>query len=45
MNKQIAISTENFQELIEKKGYYVDKTPFIKTVFGDDTCSVQLRNC
>ncbi len=42
MNKQIAISTENFQELIEKNGYYVDKTPFIKTVFGDDTCNVQL---
>ncbi len=42
MNKQIAVGAENFQDLIEKNGYYVDKTPFIKTVFGDNACSVQL---
>ena len=33
MLKPIAIGTEIFHELIESNSYYVDKTPFISTVF------------
>ena len=30
MNKKIAIGIQNFEELIQKDYYYIDKTDFIK---------------
>ena len=33
MLKSIGIGAESFHELIESNSYYVDKTPFIRTVF------------
>ena len=34
MLKSIGIGAELFHELIESNSYYVDKTPFIRTVFN-----------
>ena len=42
MLKSIGIGTELFHKLIEKNRYYVDKTPFIKTVFEDNDVDVML---
>ena len=42
MLKSIGIGTELFHKLIEKKHYYVDKTPFIKTIFEDNDVDVML---
>ncbi len=40
--KYIGIGTEFFHELIESNSYYVDKTPFIRTVFKENTSKVML---
>ena len=40
--KYIGIGTEFFHELIENNCYYVDKTPFIRTVFKENTSKVML---
>ena len=40
--KYIGIGTEFFHELIESNSYYVDKTPFIRTIFKDNTSKVML---
>ena len=40
--KPICIGAELFHELIESNSYYVDKTPFIRTVFKDNTSKVML---
>ena len=42
MLKPISIGAEFFHELIESNSYYVDKTPFIKTVFAENTSKVML---
>ncbi len=42
MLKPINVGAEIFHELIESGSYYVDKTGFIKTVFGDNTSKVML---
>ena len=42
MGKPIGIGTEFFHELIESNSYYVDKTPFIRTVFQDNGAEVLL---
>ena len=42
MLKSIGIGTELFHKLIEKKHYYVDKTPFIKNIFKDNDVDVML---
>ena len=42
MLKSIVIGTELFHKLIEKKHYYVDKTPFIKNIFKDNDVDVML---
>ena len=42
MLKPIAIGTEIFHELIESNSYYVDKTPFISTVFEKNTSKVMI---
>ena len=42
MLKSIRIGAESFHKLIESDSYYVDKTPFIKTVFKDNTTDVML---
>ena len=38
--KYIGIGTEFFHELIENNCYYVDKTPFIRTVFKENNADV-----
>ena len=38
--KYIGIGTEFFHELIENNCYYVDKTPFIRTVFMENKSDV-----
>ena len=40
--KTIGVGTELFHNLIENNRYYVDKTPFIKTVFKDTGSDVML---
>ena len=40
--KPICIGAELFHELIESNSYYVDKTPFISTVFEKNTSKVML---
>ena len=35
MVKPVNIGAESFHELIESNSYYVDKTPFIRTVFQE----------
>ncbi len=42
MLKSIGIGAESFHELIESHSYYVDKTPFIRTVFKENTSKVML---
>ena len=42
MLKSIGIGAESFHELIESNSYYVDKTPFIRTIFKDNTSKVML---
>ena len=42
MLKSIGIGAELFHELIESNSYYVDKTPFIRTVFKENTSKVML---
>jgi len=42
MLKSIGIGAESFHELIESNSYYVDKTPFIRTVFKENTSKVML---
>ena len=42
MLKSINIGAESFHELIESNSYYVDKTPFIRTVFKENTSKVML---
>ena len=42
MLKSINIGAESFRELIESNSYYVDKTPFIRTVFKENTSKVML---
>jgi hypothetical protein len=42
MLKPIGIGAELFHELIESNSYYVDKTPFIKTIFEENTSKVML---
>jgi hypothetical protein len=42
MLKSIGIGTELFHKLIEKDSYYVDKTPFIRTVFKENNADVML---
>ena len=42
MVKPVNIGVETFHELIESNSYYVDKTPFIRTVFKDITSKVLL---
>ena len=39
--KYIGIGTEFFHELIENNCYYVDKTPFIRTVFKENKSDVK----
>ena len=43
MLKSIRIGAESFHKLIESDSYYVDKTPFIKTVFKDNTTDDQVN--
>ena len=40
--KSINIGAESFHELIESHSYYVDKTPFIRTVFKENSADVML---
>ena len=40
MLKSVSTDLEIFHELIESYSHYVDKTPFIKTIFQDHTVSV-----
>ena len=40
MLKSVSTDIEIFHELIESNSHYVDKTPFIKTIFQDHTVSV-----
>jgi len=40
MLKSIGIGAELFHELIESNSYYVDKTPFIRTVFKENKSDV-----
>ena len=42
MLKPIGIGAESFHELIESNCYYVDKTPFIRTVFKENSADVML---
>ena len=42
MLKSINIGAESFHELIDSNSYYVDKTPFIRTIFKDNTSKVML---
>ena len=42
MLKSIGIGSELFHKLIENDCYYVDKTPFIKTVFKDNKADAML---
>ena len=42
MVKPVNIGAESFHELIESNSYYVDKTPFIRTVFQEITSKVLL---
>ena len=42
MLKSIGIGAELFHKLIENDCYYVDKTPFIKTVFKENKADVML---
>ena len=42
MLKSIGIGAELFHKLIENDCYYVDKTPFIRTVFKENTSEVML---
>ena len=42
MLKSIGIGTELFHKLIENDCYYVDKTPFIRTVFKENKSDVML---
>ena len=42
MLKSIGNGAELFHELIESNCYYVDKTPFIRTVFKENTSKVML---
>ena len=42
MLKSIGIGAEIFHKLIENDCYYVDKTPFIRTVFKENTSKVML---
>ena len=42
MLKSIGIGAESFHELIESNSYYVDKTPFIRTVFKENSADVML---
>ena len=35
MLKSVSTDIEIFHELIESNSHYVDKTPFIKTIFQD----------
>ena len=42
MLKSIGIGAELFHELIESNCYYVDKTPFIRTVFKENSADVML---
>ena len=40
MLKSIGIGAELFHKLIENDCYYVDKTPFIRTVFKENKSDV-----
>ena len=40
MLKSIGIGAELFHKLIENDCYYVDKTPFIRTVFKENNADV-----
>ena len=42
MFKPINIGAEFLHELIESNGYYVENTPFIKTVFAENSSDVML---
>ncbi len=42
MLKSISVGAELFHNLIENNCYYVDKTPFIRTVFQDNQSDVML---
>ena len=42
MLKSISVGAELFRNLIENNCYYVDKTPFIRTVFQDNQSDVML---
>ena len=42
MLKSIGIGAESFHKLIENDCYYVDKTPFIRTVFKENKADVML---
>ena len=42
MLKSIGIGAELFHELIESNSYYMDKTPFIRTVFKENTSKIML---
>ncbi len=42
MLKSINIGAELFHNLIESNSFYLDKTGFIKTIFGDNTSKVML---
>ncbi|WP_019001728.1 AAA family ATPase [Succinimonas amylolytica] len=42
MLKSIGIGAELFHELIESNSYCVDKTPFLRTVFKENTSKVML---
>ena len=42
MLKSIGNGAELFHELIERNCYYVDKTPFIRTVFKENKADVML---
>ena len=42
MLKPIGIGAESFHKLIENDCYYVDKTPFIRTVFKENKADVML---
>ena len=42
MLKSIGIGAELFHKLIENDCYYVDKTPFIRTVFKENKADVML---
>ena len=46
MSRQVAIGIQNFDELIEKKCFYIDKTDFIREWWeNNDSVTLIVRWC